>query len=179
MSERQAKVESSIKTFKRCFKAAQMPGTVPLTIVSFSRCVQNCASLMNMRPIVILPPSLSDPDKLMTVSPSSLCGPSDSYWTSLGAVGDYKGQQALQASLLTQFRKYWKLHYAQHQMSNGQMAKTREIHLKDVVLITDLTDNSGRSNPHAALGRVIGFLDPDTRSQAIVKYHQGTVTRPT
>ena len=28
---RQAKVESSIKTFKRCFKAAQMPGRVPLT----------------------------------------------------------------------------------------------------------------------------------------------------
>ena len=77
-SWRQAKVESSIKTFKRTFKAAQMPGTTPLTIVSFSRCVQNCASLMNTRPIVILPPSLSDPDKLMTVSPSSLCGPSDS-----------------------------------------------------------------------------------------------------
>ena len=52
----QAKVESSIKTFKRCFKAAQMPGTVPITIVSFSRCVQNYASLMNTRPIVILPP---------------------------------------------------------------------------------------------------------------------------
>ena len=96
----QAKVKSSIKTFKRCFKAAQMPGTVPLTIVSFSRCVQNCASLMNTRPIVILPPSLSDPDELMTVSPSSLRGPSDSSWTSLGAGGDYRGQQALQASLL-------------------------------------------------------------------------------
>ena len=99
-SWRQAKVESSIKTFKRTFKAAQMPGTTPLTIVSFSRCVQNCASLMNTRPIVILPPSLSDPGELMTVSPSFLCGPSDSSWTLLGAGGDYRGQQALQASLL-------------------------------------------------------------------------------
>ena len=44
-----------------------MPGTVPLTIVSFSRNVQMCVSLLNRRPIVILPPSLSDPDKLMTV----------------------------------------------------------------------------------------------------------------
>ena len=59
------------------------------------------------------------------------------------------------------------------------MAETSELEIDDVVLITDLADNSGRSNPHAALGRVIGFLDPDTRSQAIVKYHQGTVNRPT
>ena len=59
------------------------------------------------------------------------------------------------------------------------MAETSELQLEDMVLITDLADNSGRSNPHAVLGRVIGFLDPDTRSQAIVKYHQGTVNRPT
>ena len=43
----------------------------------------------------------------------------------------------------------------------------------------NFADNSGRSNPHAALGRVIDFMDPDTRSQAILKYHQGTVNRPT
>ena len=89
-SWRQAKVESSIKTFKHCFKAAQMPGTGLLTIVSCSRCVQKCASLMNTKPIVILPPSLSDPDEFMTVSPSYLCGPSDSSWTLLGAGSDYR-----------------------------------------------------------------------------------------
>ena len=59
------------------------------------------------------------------------------------------------------------------------MAETSELEIDDVVLITDLADNSGRSNPHAALGRVISFLDPDTRSQAILRYHQGTVNRPT
>ena len=59
------------------------------------------------------------------------------------------------------------------------MAKTSSLKIEDVVLISDLADNSGRSNPHAALGQVIGFLDPDTRSQAIVKYHQGTVKKPT
>ena len=79
---------------------------------------------MITRPIVILPPSLSDPDELMTVSPSSLRGPSDSTWTSLGAGGDYPGQQALQASLLKRFRKYWKLYYAQRLQSNCQTAET-------------------------------------------------------
>ena len=115
----------------------------------------------------------------MMVRPSSLCGPSDSTWTSLGAGGDYWGQQALQASLLKLFQKYWKLYYAQRLRSNGQMAKTSQLEIQDVVLISDVADNSGRSNPHAALERVIGFLHPDTRSEAIVKYHQGTVNRPT
>ena len=115
----QAKVKISIKTFKCCFKGAQMPGIVTLAIVSFSRFVQNCALLMNTRPIVILQPSLSDPGKLMTVSPASLCRPSDSTWTSLGAGGDYRGQQALQSSLLKRFRKYWKLYYAQRLRPNG------------------------------------------------------------
>ena len=107
-----------------------MPGTVPLTIVSFTQTVQMCASLMNTRPIVILPPSLSDPDELMTVSPSSLCGPSDSSWTSLGAGGDYRGQQALQASLLKRFRKYWKLSYTV-KWPNGwnQWARNRRRHV--------------------------------------------------
>ena len=59
----------------------------------------------------------------------------------------------------------------------GQMAKWLKAASR--ILISDLTDNSARSNPHAALGRVIGFLDPDTCRQAIVKYHQGTVNRPT
>ena len=117
-SWQQAKVESSIKTVKRCFKASEMPGTVPLTIVSFSRTLQMCASLMNTGPIVIMPPSLSDPDKLMTVSPSSLHGPSESSWPLLSGGGDYQGQQALQASLLKRFRKHWKLYYAQRLRKN-------------------------------------------------------------
>ena len=45
-------------------------------------------------------------------------------------------------------------------------------------MITDLASNSGRSSPHPALGRIQGFLDPENRSQAIVKYHSGTVDRP-
>ena len=40
------------------------------------------------------------------------------------------------------------------------MAEQSTLELDDVVLLTDLADNSGRSNPHAALGRVIGFMDP-------------------
>ena len=51
------------------------------------------------------------------------------------------------------------------------MAEQSTLELDDVVLLTDLADNSGRSNPHATLGRIIGFMDPDTRTQVIVKYH--------
>ena len=59
------------------------------------------------------------------------------------------------------------------------MAEQSTLFIQDIVLIVDLADNSGRSNPNTALGCVEGFLDPDTRSQVIVKYHQGTVNRPT
>ena len=36
--------------------------------------------------------------------------------------------------------------------------------------IDDISSNSGRSSPHAALGRIISFLD-DAKGQAVVKYH--------
>ena len=134
------------------------------------------SNIVNSRSICLIGPSLSNPDKLMTVSPSSLWGPSKSSWTSLGAGGDYWGQQAAQ---LTWFRKYWKLYYAKWLCSNHQMAEQSTLFIQDIVLIVDLADNSGRSNPNTALGCVEGFLDPDTRSQVIVKYHQGTVNRPT
>ena len=68
----QATIESIIKSFKVCLKAAQMPGYSPLTIVSFIIVVRRCAALLNSRPIAILPPSFSDPDEILSVSPSSL-----------------------------------------------------------------------------------------------------------
>ena len=57
------------------------------------------------------------------------------------------------------------------------MATRSELQLNDIVLITDLSSNSGHSSPHAALGRIISFLD-DANSQAVVKYHGGQVDRP-
>ena len=59
------------------------------------------------------------------------------------------------------------------------MAEQSTLELQDIVWITDFADNSGKSNPKAAQGCEVGFLDLDTRSQAIVKYHQRTVNRPT
>ena len=47
----------------------------------------------------------------------------------------------------------------------------------DIVMITDLASNSSRGI-HPALGRIVGFLDPDRKSQAIVKYSNGKVDRP-
>ena len=84
-SQSQAKVESIMKSFKVCFKAYQMPGSTPLTIVSFMNVVRRFASLLNSKPVAILPPSLSDPDEILSVSPNSLTGQSSSTWWALGS----------------------------------------------------------------------------------------------
>jgi hypothetical protein len=52
------------------------------------------------------------------------------------------------------------------------MATRSALELNDVVLITDLASNNTRGI-HPALGRIIGFLDSDKKSQAIVKYSNG------
>ena len=57
------------------------------------------------------------------------------------------------------------------------MATRSALEINDVVLITDLSNNTTRSI-HPALGRITGFLDPDSKSQAIVKYSNGRVDRP-
>ena len=57
------------------------------------------------------------------------------------------------------------------------MATRSALELNDVVLITDLASNSTRGI-HPALGGIIGFLDPDKKSQAIVKYSNGRVDIP-
>ena len=64
------------KSYKVCFKASKMPGSISLTIMSFITVIRRCAALLNWRPIAILPPSLSDPDEILSVSPSSLARPS-------------------------------------------------------------------------------------------------------
>ena len=75
-SQSQSKVESVIKSFKVCLKATMMPGTSPLTIVSSINVAKRCLALLNSRPVAILPPSLSDPGEILSVSPNSLAGPS-------------------------------------------------------------------------------------------------------
>ena len=173
----QAKIESVIKSFKICLKAAQLPGVSPLTIVTFIIVIRRCAALLNSRPIAILPPSMADPDEIMSVSPSSLTGPSSSTWWSLGRARHYTGQQALIQAHLARFKSQWKTYYTNKLYSNSNMATRSDLEINDVVLITDLSNNTTRSI-HPALGRISGFLDPDTRSQAIVKYSTGQVDRP-
>ena len=58
------------------------------------------------------------------------------------------------------------------------MATESALQIGDICLITDLSSNSGRSNPLPALGRIEKFLDPESRSQAVLKYHSGKVDRP-
>ena len=155
-----------------------MPGTSPLTIVSFINVARRCAALLNSRPVAILPPSLSDPDEILSVSPNSLAGPSSATWWNLGAARDYSGQQALLQAHLAKFSRNFKIHYANKLYSNSNMATQSALQVNDKVLITDLSSNSGRSNPHPALGRIEKFLDLASRSQAVVKYHSGKVDRP-
>ena len=134
-SQSQAKVESIMKSFKVCFKAYQMPGSTPLTIVSFMNVVRRFASLLNSKPVAILPPSLSDPDEILSVSPNSLTGQSSCTWWALGAARNYLGQEALLQSYLTRFSKYYKLYYANKLYSNSNMATRSTLQVNDIVLI--------------------------------------------
>ena len=75
-SWKQGKIEGIIKPFKKCFYAGQMPGTSPLTIISFINVVQRCDALVNSRAVAIIGSSLADPDEILSCSPHSLRGPS-------------------------------------------------------------------------------------------------------
>ena len=115
-----------------------MPGSISLTIMSFITVIRRCAAMLNLRPIAILPPSLSDPDELLSVSPSSLTRPSSSTWWALGAARNYAGQQALIRSHLSGFKSQWKTHYTNRLMSNSNMATRSALQEDDIFLITDL-----------------------------------------
>jgi hypothetical protein len=154
-----------------------LKGASPLSIVTFITTIRRCAALLNSRPIAIIPPSLADPDEILSISPSSLTGPASSSWWSLGRSRNYGGQQALIQAHLKRFQSKWKTFYTNRLYSNSHMATRSNLEIGDVVLITDLSSNSTRS-VHPALGRITGFLDPDSKSQAIVKYSNGKVERP-
>jgi hypothetical protein len=167
-----AKVESIIGSFKTAFKAGQLPGSSPLTIVTFIILIRRFAALLNLRPFPIPPPSLEHPDEILSVSPTSLTGPASSTWWSLGSSRNYPGQQALIQAHLSRFKTKWKTHYTNRLYSNSNMATWSALELNDVVLIRDLASNSTRGI-HPALGCITGFRDPDKKSQAIVKYSKG------
>ena len=173
----QAKIESIIKSFKVCLKAAQLLGAFLLTIVTFIIVIRRCAALLNPKPIIILQPTLAYPDEILSVSPSSPTGPVSSTWWSPSAARHYAGQQALIQAHLSRFKSQWKAHYTNRLYSNSNMATCSALELNDVVLITDLASNSTRGI-HPGLGRIIGFLDPDKKSQAIVIYSNSQVDRP-
>ena len=125
-----------------------------------------------------MPPTLADPEELMTLSPSAIRGPSDAEWFSLGQSRDYRGQHALQAQALNRFKKYWQIWYVKRLRTVGKLTDAvSPLKLGEVVLITDLKSTSIRSNPHLAVGRISVFMDND-RSQAITSYAGGSVNRP-
>ena len=109
--------------------------------MSFIIVVRRCASLLNSRPIQILPPSLPDKDKILSVSPSSLTGPSSSTWWALGAARHYSSQQALIHSHLSRFNSQWNTHYTNRLYSNSNMATHSALEENNIVLIMDLANN--------------------------------------
>ena len=145
--------------------------------MTFITTIRRCTALLNSCPIAIIPPSLADPDEILSISPSSLTGPASSSWWSLGRSRDYAGQQALIQAHLKRFQSNLKTFYTNRLYSNSNMATRSALEIGDVVSITDLCSNSTRSI-HPALGRITEFLDPKSKSQAIVKYSNGKVDRP-
>ena len=129
-----------------------MPGTSPLTIVSFTNVARRCAALLNSRPVAILPPSLSDPDEILSVSPNSLAGPASATWWNLGAAQNYSGQQALLQSHHAKFSRNFRIHYANKLYSNSNMATESALEIDDIVLITDLS--SPRKNRKISGSRI-------------------------
>ena len=113
---------------------------------------------------------------MLCVSPSSLTVPASSTWWSLGSARNYAGQQAVQIQDKVENSLHKQIY------SNSNMETCSELELNGVVLVKDLTNTITRGI-HPALGRIIGFLAPETKSQAIVKYsqqtnQQSTINRP-
>jgi hypothetical protein len=177
-SWKQAKIESSIRVFKRTLKASLMPGSVPMTVTSLSRAVRLSANLLNLRPIVLLPSTAADPDELIAASPTSLRGPANCQWAPLGAGRDYAGQAAIIEQQQQSFRKHWITHYSRRLRATHKMAADGPGWDEgDIVLVTDLASKSGRDHPYPRLARIVGWLDKQ-KSQAVLRYQGGTVNRP-
>ena len=71
-------------------------------------------------------------------------GTASSTWWSLGKARNYAGQQALIQAHLARFKSRWKTHYTNRLYSNSNMATHFDLEVNDVVLITDLSNNSTR-----------------------------------
>ena len=147
-------VESGICVFKRCLKLSHLPESSPFTITSFSRAVKLFAHLLNLRPIVLVAPSAAYQDELTAILPTALRGPSSAEWTGMGAGANYSGQAAIIAQQQSAFKKYWRFQYLQGIRKNHGLAEKGNFEVGAIVLVTNLSGNSGRSNPFPALGKI-------------------------
>ena len=70
-SYRQSSIESSIGSFKRILMSSFLPGLPGMTVSSFHRAVSMSVSVMNLRPVVLLPYGAADPGELNCVHPAA------------------------------------------------------------------------------------------------------------
>ena len=182
---RQAKVESTVKSFKKVLYSSLKPGTTDLTVSSFGRAMRLCAAMVNGRPVVLLPEGGRHPDEGMLCSPTSLRGPSHSQWTSAAASRDARGQYGIIKALEARFQKNWVTHYSRRLRTNTKLDRSSSPTASwppgSIVLILDLPGRSGRLHPHPRLGRIEKYLDEE-KNHAWVAYAgphgQAYVDRP-
>lgn len=172
-SYRQAKVEATNASFKKCFYTAQRPGTCDLSVVSFGRAIRLCAAMVNARPVVLIASGARDLGEALLCSPTSLRGPSHASWAESASSRDSRGQYAIVKSLEARFQKAWVIFYSRRLRSNSKLmggaSATTNWKAGAICLIMDLPARSGRLHPHPRMGRLVRFLD-DEENQAQIEY---------
>ena len=76
---------------------------------------------------------------------------------------------AIIAAQQKNFKKFWKMHYTRRLRSTHNMPQEGTWQEEDVVLIHDLSNDSGRRPPYPVLGKIEKFLT-EQRGQAWIRY---------
>jgi hypothetical protein len=163
---RQARVESLVATFKRTLYSSLPPGTLDLTVSSFGRFMRLATSMINGRPVVLIPAGGRNPGEGMLCSPSSLRGPSHAAWSEAAASRDARGQYAIIKKLEANFQKNWITFYSRRLRANTKLDRPNCSDqpiwpVGTICLILDLPGRAGRLHPHPRLGRIEKYLDDD------------------
>ena len=118
---------------------------------------------------MLIPRDSSAPTKITSISPQTLCGPSDAEWGGLGSRDhqNYAGQMAIIVIQQKNFKKFLKIHFSLKSTHNLPQEGTWQ--RVDAVLVHNLSNDSERRLPYLVLGRIELFMT-DQRGQALIRY---------
>ena len=91
MSYKQSNIESSVKSVKKILKASFLPGMAGMTGTSFTRVIQLSVSMINLRPVILLPYDAAKPGELTVLSPQALRGPDHAQYVALASTRHFTG----------------------------------------------------------------------------------------